>query len=96
VVKKAIGIASLHYSPRQRKLTCWHLLASCPHKKSDWYDRDLIVSPLDPGCAEYFRYTAAGEMFPTTDHKRSAAARTIIELIPHCANITYQLQQLLP
>ncbi len=115
----------------------------CGQKKDDWYDPILTVSPLDPHCAEYFRYTAAGEILPTTNTPKQTAAQTTIErlglnhskldrgrrkaidalfqiiasspdadlttrlegfnqpdfegkLIPYCAAVTYQLQQLLP
>jgi uncharacterized protein (TIGR02646 family) len=115
----------------------------CGHKKSNWYDASLFVTPLAPDCSKYFRYTASGEILPSTDLDRQAAAKTTIErlglnhpkldrgrnkaiegllqdlelrtdadlqtllnvynqpdadgkLIPYCAAITYQLQQLLP
>ncbi|MFM2429161.1 MAG: hypothetical protein RLZZ511_374 [Cyanobacteriota bacterium] len=115
----------------------------CGQKKGDWYNPDLMVSPLDPHCAAYFRYTAAGEILPTTNVHKQTAAQTTIErlglnhpkldrgrrtalegilddlesltnddlkrliisynrpnengqLIPYCAAITHQLQQLLP
>jgi uncharacterized protein (TIGR02646 family) len=39
----------------------------CGQKKGDWYDPTLMVSPLDPHCTAYFRYTAVGEILPTTN-----------------------------
>jgi uncharacterized protein (TIGR02646 family) len=51
----------------------------CDHRKSNWYDPDLMVSPLDPDCAAYFRYTAAGEILPTNNLTQSTAAKTTID-----------------
>jgi uncharacterized protein (TIGR02646 family) len=115
----------------------------CGQKKGDWYDPNSMVSPLDPHCAEYFCYTATGEILPTTNATNQIAAKTTIdrlglnhpkldrgrrtalegilddlesltnedlkslisgynqpnqngELVPYCAAITHQLQQLLP
>jgi uncharacterized protein (TIGR02646 family) len=115
----------------------------CGHQRSNWYDANLFVTPLAPDCATYFRYIASGEILPSPDPDREAAAKTTIkrlglnhsklnrcrraalegifddlesltnadleilikaynqpnfdgQLIPYCAAITYQLQQLLP
>jgi len=35
---------------------------NCGNFKGDWYDENLMVSPLDPNCASYFQYTGAGEI----------------------------------
>ncbi|MGD2182837.1 retron system putative HNH endonuclease [Lusitaniella coriacea] len=51
----------------------------CGHKKGDWYDADLMVSPLDPNCAEFFKYSGSGEILPTDDPNKHAAAEATIE-----------------
>jgi uncharacterized protein (TIGR02646 family) len=51
----------------------------CGYKKEDWYDENLIVSPLDANCADYFRYSASGEILPTEAPDKQAAAKTTIE-----------------
>lgn len=53
----------------------------CGHKKDDWYDEALMVSPLDSNCADFFRYTEDGQILPTTDlDKKPAAEQTIKRL----------------
>jgi uncharacterized protein (TIGR02646 family) len=51
----------------------------CGYKKGDWYDENLIVSPLDANCVDYFRYSASGEILPTDAPDKQAAAKTTIE-----------------
>ncbi len=51
----------------------------CGYKKEDWYDENLIVSPLDANCADYFRYSASGAILPTDAPDKQAAAETTIE-----------------
>ncbi len=53
----------------------------CGHKKQDWYDEELMVSPLDINCAEFFCYTEAGEILPASelDENQQNAARETIE-----------------
>jgi len=51
----------------------------CGHLKGDWFDNQLLVSPLDPDCEGRFAYTADGKIQPAT--KSSDAARmTIVKL----------------
>lgn len=52
----------------------------CGHKKGAWYDEELMVSPLDPGCETYFRYTGSGEIAPAQGVKEEAAQTTINKL----------------
>jgi uncharacterized protein (TIGR02646 family) len=53
----------------------------CGHKKGDWYNSRLLVSPLNPECETYFRYTSAGEILPGGHpQKRTTAAVTIRKL----------------
>lgn len=70
-----------------------NLLASCqrerePKKpihcgvaKDDWHDEDLMVSPLQPNCADFFIYTDDGQILETdTPDKKDAALETIKRL----------------
>ncbi len=41
----------------------WH----CGYTKGDWFENDVIISPLDKNCETYFRYTAAGCIYPQDD-----------------------------
>jgi uncharacterized protein (TIGR02646 family) len=51
----------------------------CGQKKGDWHDSALMVSPLMPDCADYFRYTGAGEILPTQAPTMMTAAAVTIE-----------------
>ncbi|MEB3356020.1 MAG: retron system putative HNH endonuclease [Synechococcales bacterium] len=51
----------------------------CGHKKGSWYEPQLMVSPLEIDCEEYFRYTAFGEILPTNAPERELAAQETIE-----------------
>lgn len=51
----------------------------CGHQKASWYDPDLTVSPQNPNCGAYFRYTGLGEVLPATDQKLNAAALKTIQ-----------------
>lgn len=74
-----------------------NLLASCqrerePKKpvhcgiaKDDWYDEDLMVSPLKPNCTDFFIYTDDGQILATDAIEKKAAATTTIERL--CLNI---------
>ena len=53
----------------------------CGHKKGGWFDENLMISPLDPNCNKYFRYTGAGEILPTEDPEHQAAAETTIRML---------------
>ena len=73
------------------QLNYYNLLASCQLKrepkepqhcgikKEDWYDEDLMVSPLEPNCVDFFRYTDEGEVLPTDEEDKKIAAATTIE-----------------
>jgi uncharacterized protein (TIGR02646 family) len=53
----------------------------CGHHRGDWYDEHLMISPLDPTCTDFFRFTEAGEILPTSDpQKENTAAATIEKL----------------
>ena len=51
----------------------------CGHAKGNWYDEKLTVSPLIQNCADYFRYTEAGEILPSEDPDKNEAAKVTIE-----------------
>jgi len=51
----------------------------CGHLKGDWFDNQLLVSPLDPDCEGHFTYTADGKIQPA--EKSDDAARMTIEIL---------------
>lgn len=51
----------------------------CGHLKGDWFDNQLLVSPLDPDCVGHFAYTADGKIQPARKSD-DAATRTIEKL----------------
>ncbi len=50
----------------------------CGHKKGAWFDEELMISPLDPKCGDYFKYSGFGEILPTDDIDKQLAAKTTI------------------
>lgn len=54
------------------------LAEHCGPWKQDWYDSDLMVSPLMENCADYFIYTGFGEILPTDDPTMKVAASQTI------------------
>lgn len=51
----------------------------CGNLKEDWYDADLLISPLDPGCENRFSYIEDGAIKPS-ETEDSAADITINKL----------------
>jgi uncharacterized protein (TIGR02646 family) len=51
----------------------------CGHKKQAWFDEELMISPLDKNCETYFKYSGFGEILPTDDPDKQAAAKTTIQ-----------------
>ena len=51
----------------------------CGHKKFDWYDEQLMVSPLEANCEDFFRYLGSGDILSIEDSDRQAAAEITIE-----------------
>jgi uncharacterized protein (TIGR02646 family) len=49
------------------------------HAKGDWYDPDLLVSPLDPRCETKFRFDSQGRILPANADD-NAARETIKRL----------------
>lgn len=50
----------------------------CGHSKKDWFDEELLVSPLDPNCDSYFEYGFDGTIRAANHHR--AAEETIHRL----------------
>jgi len=50
----------------------------CGKKKDKWYD-DLMVSPLNGKCEQFFRYTEDGQILSTQVLERKATADTTID-----------------
>lgn len=46
----------------------------CGHRKGDWFDENLLVSPLQDGCEKRFMFTANGEIFPRSGDDEAARA----------------------
>jgi uncharacterized protein (TIGR02646 family) len=51
----------------------------CDNLKGDWFDRTLLISPLEPGCEERFHFNGDGTIRPT-NAEDTAAATTIEKL----------------
>ena len=51
----------------------------CGSLKEDWYDSDLLISPLAPDCEEHFVFTGNGFIKPS-GYKEAAASETIKRL----------------
>ena len=51
----------------------------CGNLKDDWFDNELLISPLDPGCESRFRFNGNGNILPDAD-RDSAAIETIKRL----------------
>jgi uncharacterized protein (TIGR02646 family) len=49
----------------------------CGNLKEDWFDPDLLISPLDPDCEKRLTFTGDGEIRPA--RKDDMAARETIE-----------------
>ncbi|WP_392535386.1 retron system putative HNH endonuclease [Nostoc sp. C117] len=51
----------------------------CGSKKDHWYDEDLMVSPINANCEEFFKYTDDGQILATNNSKKQLAAETTID-----------------
>ena len=51
----------------------------CGHLKDNWYDENLMISPLQEDCNEYFIYTAFGDILPSEDDEKKESAKITIE-----------------
>ena len=75
--------------PKRLALDYGNMLVSCQRElarreprhcgtlKDNWYEKRLMVSPLEEGCEKRFRFTAYGDISPTIADDR--AARTTIK-----------------
>jgi uncharacterized protein (TIGR02646 family) len=57
----------------------------CGVAKDDWYDENLLVSPLKANCSEFFIYTDDGQILEADAVDKKAAAATTIDRL--CLNI---------
>ena len=48
----------------------------CGHRKGSWFDEELLITPLAPGCEDRFRFTGDGQVFAAGDDE---AAKTTID-----------------
>lgn len=51
----------------------------CGHQRKNWYDEQLLVSPLNPDCASFFNYTLDGQILPSQNPDKESAAKETIE-----------------
>ncbi len=58
----------------------------CGQRKGNWFDENLLISPLDPGCEEYFSFYPDGRVKPS-DNRNPAAEETITRLGLNCARL---------
>lgn len=90
-----------HFRPRSHypdlKLTYENLFASCQgelppepnhcgHRKRDWFDEDLTLSPLTPDAHASLLYLEDGRVKPTPRHPRARAAQETISRLNLNAN----------
>ncbi|MDP2982211.1 MAG: retron system putative HNH endonuclease [Candidatus Latescibacter sp.] len=53
----------------------------CGRKKDKWFDEDLFITPLNPSCSEFFRFSSEGEIKPSDNpDKQKPALETISKL----------------
>ena len=77
-----------HFKPRSsfpaEELNYENLHVSCNNQrhcgknKSNWYDSNFMISPLEPNCEDQFTYTSDGEVLATENASRQIAAETMI------------------
>jgi uncharacterized protein (TIGR02646 family) len=49
----------------------------CGHRKGDWFDGELLISPLDPSCESRFSFAYDGHIMPASED--DVAAKETIE-----------------
>lgn len=60
----------------------------CGYKKANWYDEYVLVSPLDPECASFFRYWSDGRLTGSADPaKQLRGTETIEQLGLNCKKL---------
>ena len=45
----------------------------CGHRRKNWYDRSLIISPTDPECEKVFVFLPNGEIIPEANNDKASA-----------------------
>jgi uncharacterized protein (TIGR02646 family) len=84
-----------HFRPQKDyphlELDYFNLIVSCQQKiqpkeprhcgmgKGDWFDNELLVSPLISDCEGFFEYTVDGQILPTRNPEKAAAATETID-----------------
>jgi uncharacterized protein (TIGR02646 family) len=84
-----------HFKPQKNhphlELDYFNLLTSCQNQvppkeprhcgmgKGDWFDVELLVSPLIPDCEDFFEYTLDGQILHTRQPDKLPAATETIE-----------------
>lgn len=53
----------------------------CGHKKGGWFDEELMISPQDPNCEKYFKYSGSGDIIPSDNPDIKEAAETTIQYL---------------
>lgn len=67
----------LHLHPKWQR----EIIPALTRTLDDWHDEDLLVSPLQPNCADFFIYTDDGQILATDAlEKNAAATKTIKQL----------------
>lgn len=57
--------------------------AHCGTSKGNWFDEELLISPLDPECATHFLFSADGRIHPACETDE-VARETIVRLNLNC------------
>lgn len=68
-------IASCQGEDEQRPTRPVH----CGHKKTNWFDEELMISPLDTNCGKYFRFSGSGDILPTDQTDQASLGETTIK-----------------
>jgi uncharacterized protein (TIGR02646 family) len=51
----------------------------CGGKKDHWYDENLMISPINANCEDFFKYTDDGQILATNNSEKQLAAETTID-----------------
>ena len=58
----------------------WGNKKHCGHAKKGNFDEELMISPLEPDCAQYFAFQANGHILPVDDDARARYTIDILNL----------------
>lgn len=61
---------------------------SCGHRRRNWYDRNFIISPLEPECERIFEFLPDGSIQPHDDNDLRASS-----MIKHLGLNSYALRK---